>query len=231
MKTAIALVASNQDRNLGAIAGYSEAGGMKILTEAVRDRLIAAGFTVAAFVANAAQLESQDKTELAGLHNLCRSAKSYLDSIAADRKLCLHLHSDAAPTPYSHTAYLYQTTEAEKLGAAIARRVQGALGTTKLVPIKTTNYVYQLDLAPHTSALIEVCAHDYRPDLEALYGRVDACADAVVAGVQEYLGIAQPAQPSEAETLRAQLAAANKQIADIRQYAKAASALLEKIRG
>jgi len=214
VRVAIAIVPSNQDRNLGVIAGYSEAGGMRdVLAPRLAETLEAAGYDAEVFFTG---FESVDQTELEHLHSACRLAKEHLDTVQADIKLSIHLHTDASLEHYSHTAYLYESEEARKLGEAIGRKVQAALGTERLVPIKTTGYVYHKDLQPHTSALIEVCAHDNRRDLEALYGRVPATVQAIVDGVIEYVtaqGVTVDWR-AEAERLRRELETATATIAE-----------------
>jgi hypothetical protein len=210
MRIAVALVPSNQNKNIGVISGYSEAGGMRdVLAPRLAEALERVGIQADVFFT---AYESADKTKYENLHKACGLAKAHLDSVQADLKLCIHLHTDATPEHYSHTAYLYQTEEARKLGEAIGRKVQMALGTERLVPLPTTGYIYHEDLKPHTSVLIELCAHDNKRDLEALYGRVPATVQAIVDGVVEYAATKGGTCPY-CPDLRRQLEVANDRVA------------------
>jgi hypothetical protein len=199
-----------------------------VLAPQLAEALEAVGYSAEVFFTG---FESQDKTDLEHLHSACRLAKAHLDTVQADIKLAIHLHTDASPEHYSHTAHLYESEEARKLGEAIGRKVQTALGTERLVPIKTDGYVYHLDLQPHTSALIEVCAHDNRRDLEALYGRVPATVQALVDGVIEYAGQGNDVDwRAEAERLRRDLEAATATIAERNTILAERNAAIENYR-
>jgi N-acetylmuramoyl-L-alanine amidase len=240
MSIAVAIIPSNQDRNTGAIPGYSEMGGMMGQLGPRLLHVLASRGIEAVMIDSGP--ESIDKTPLENLHRQCRAAKARLSESKADVKLALSLHTNAVgkdKTPFSHTAYLWETEEARRLGEAVAKRVQKVLGTKQLLSIKSDRYVYQVDLEPFVSALLEVCAHDYRPDLDALYAKVDAVAEAIADGILDYVG--QPTTVdyrAELERMRRELEAATTRLADANRrlgehasIAKAAISMMEKIRG
>lgn len=237
---AVAILPSNQDCNTGTIPGYSEMGGMMgQLGPRVQTALRQRGVNAYMFETKP---ESKDAVPLQNLHAQCRAAKKWLDGVPEPVKLALSLHTNAVgkdKTPFSHTAYLWETDEARRLGEAVAKRVQAALGTKQLISIKSDRYVYQVDLEPFVSGLLEVCAHDYRPDLDALYAKVDAVAEAIADGILDYVGRPDVVDyRAECERMRAELAAAtartaeaNKRLSEQASIAKAAISMLEKIKG
>jgi hypothetical protein len=211
---ALALVSSNQNTNLGAIAGYSEAGGCKIIGDKIAG-LLSTGAAIKHFVP---PLETEDDANHTKLRATMAQARTWLDQqkAAGRTTASVHIHTNAAGTPEagtSHTGYCWSndaTTaqESKALGVAIAGRVAAVLG----LPVQEyvyTDWLYDQILEPHPSVLIEVTRHDRRIDLERLYQTVDAVANAILAGALAWAG----SGTSELDTLRRQLAEAQEQLA------------------
>lgn len=202
---AIAVIASNQDRNLGAVAGYSEAGGCRIIGRKVADELDRCGVEVL-YVEPA--LESADTTEHEALYRSFGNAKRWLDGYPGHgyRTAAVHIHTNAASKPEegtSHTGFCWSMNEPESrnLGRPIAKRVAAVLGLP-VVEYRYTNWLYDKLLLPHPSTIIEVTRHDRKPDLEALYARVDAVAVAIAEGIVAWGGVGGEAASDELTRLR-----------------------------
>ncbi len=193
---AVAVIASNQDRNMGAIPGYTEAGGCRIIAKKLCALLTARGCQVL-YVEPA--LESQDKTQHQALYDSFPKAATWLNKQRAEgaRTCAVHVHTNAGSTPAdgtSHTGFCWSMNvpESRQLGRSIAERVAAVLGLP-VVEYQYTNWLYDKLILPHPSTIIEVTRHDRKIDLEALYGRVDAVAAAIADGVLLWGGSTGPA--------------------------------------
>lgn len=209
MSLAVALVPSNQDRNLGAIPGYSEAGGCAIIASKVEQLLADRHTLVRVYTA---PLESQDDSRHTKLAATMREARQWLDTMHEDGRgytpVAVHIHTNAGSTPQagtSHTGYCYGSPEGAALGKVLANRVSAVLGLPVVAYDYTgLGYLFNTLFAPLPSALIEITRHDRRADLERLYASVDAVAAAVVSGILAWAGeSAAPSPPDDLATLRA----------------------------
>ena len=209
MTIALAFVASDQDLNKGAIPGYTECGGCRILasraTEVARDRgLLAAYFEPT--------LESVDDAEHTKLQAKMTEARVWLDKQTSwgNATACVHVHTNAAAMPEqgeSHTGYCYSDAlpGGRLLGKAICERLSVALG----LPVQEYDYsaggwLFDTMLRPHPSLIVEVTRHDRKADLERLYASVEAVASALVDGALDW------AKPATAE-----IAALQRQLAEV----------------
>ncbi len=209
----VALLPSNQDRNLGAIAGYSEAGGCAQIVARVEPLLRQAGAIARTF---SAPLESADDAQHTALKRTMREARLWLESAPAlARKAAVHIHTNAGSTPEvgsSHTGYCYGSPEGAALGKLIANCVSAVLGLPVVAYDYTgQQYLFDVLFAPLPSCLLEVTRHDRLQDLQTLYAQVDRVASAVVAGLLAWAGLPQGQDEvanlrAENERLRAALA-------------------------
>lgn len=204
---AVAVIVSNQDRNLGALAGYNEAGGAQQIGYRVHNRLEARGVRNIYVVP---PLESGDLGNVK-LAATLRQTAATLSALQAQglRACAVHIHTNAGGTPEqgtSHTGYCHtrRVPEGAKLGAAVCTRLPDVL-TLPIVAYDYTGlgYLFETLFGDIPSTIIEVTRHDRRADLDVLYARVDAVADAIVDGVLAWAGeTATQADPRDAEIAR-----------------------------
>jgi hypothetical protein len=197
VSVSLAVLSSNQDRNIGVVRGYSEAGGMRILGDRVAAIAAARGLVCRTFHP---ALESQDGTQYEALYKAFPEARNWLDAQArAGRQtLLMHLHSDAGGG--SHSGYCYSTKRpvSQSLGKALAERCQRALKTATVLGFDRTDWLWDKHAGSHPTVYLEVCAHDVKTDLDALYASVDAVAAELVDGALAWAGEGTQT-PAEAE--------------------------------
>ncbi len=201
MSLSLAVISSNQDRNLGVIPGYSECGGMRILAEAVVKAAADRGAVARHF---APDLESRDDVQYEALYETFPMARKWLDQ-QPGVTLVMHLHSDAGGG--SHSGYCYSTKRpvSTLLGKALAERCQRVLQTARVLGFDRTDWMWDRYAGDHAAVYLEVCAHDVETDLRALYASVDPLASELVDGTLAWVGgVAPPAADPTAE-LRAKV--------------------------
>ncbi len=226
-RLAVAYIPSDQDRNLGAIAGYTEAGGCRILAHQAAQIAIAKGLTAHYFEPG---LESEDDADHARLRVAFAEARLWLDRQTARGLVtcCVHVHTNAGPSPEagsSHTGYCHSTElpGGMGLGVAICERLSAALG----LPVQAydyTGWLFDLLLRPHPSVLIEVTRHDREADLGRLYEARDAVATGLVDGPLAWAGITAAAE--ELAALRRTNAELEAALARYRTFARGVADLL-----
>lgn len=107
----------------------------------------------------------------------------------------VHLHTDSGT--YSHTFGIYTTrfAESERLAWEIGAQVHKELATgefrwfSKLGTIDYDTYLFATR-AEHTPCLIELCTHTVERDIRVLFAQPQVAAEALAAGLADYLGIA-----------------------------------------
>jgi len=185
MRLSVAVISSNQDRNVGVLPGHNEAGSMRFLADKVVAHLESLDVTAQHF---APALESTDKTQYAALYKTFPEARAWCDQrkAAGDQTLILHLHSDAGGG--SHSGYCYSTKRPESttLGRACAEALRDLLGTAKVIGFDRSGWLWDKEAGSHAAAYLEVWAHDVRSDLEAAYRLVDGAASAIALEVQAW---------------------------------------------
>lgn len=210
VKIAIAVVPSNQGYNTApAPAGhpqpYNEMGGMRWLGGEIVSRFAARGVTVKNYEA-----PPDSSTSVVNIDLAYRQAKTWLDGVTADVKLCLSLHTDSAGPIGSHTAYCAghevgqptSTAPGFLWGERLARRVKARLLTKAILALDYSDYLFYLRLKPYTSVLLEVCAHSVLdPDLNNLYAHGTEVAEDIV---DETVAWASGSSTDELARLRAE---------------------------
>lgn len=222
MSLAVALIPSNQDGNLGAIEGYSEAGGCQILADKLEELLSAQGIAIEQFIPT---LESQDDASHTFLKRMMQQARRWLDQHARDgyTVAALHIHTNAASDPRAgipHTGYCWFAgcPGSRELGEAIAERVGRVLDLPVIAyDYSGLSYLADVLFAPLPSVILEITRHDRRADLERLYQTVDVVSTAVVEGLLAWAG--EPAGTDEAAQLRAENERLRQRLAQIAQLA------------
>lgn len=159
---AVALIASNQDRNVSPVnPEYNEAGGMGYLCDLIGKQLSQRVKYVKVF---RGPNESGDQTPLQGLRAQLSEANTWLEGQPSAEKYAISFHTDSGG---SHTFGLYGSDSgdgARLLASLVASTCFEELGTDYLTVGSTvagidfTSYLFNTMIkAP--SVLIEVCSH------------------------------------------------------------------------
>jgi hypothetical protein len=192
---AVAVIPSNQDRNVGAIPGHNEAGNCRIIARKIVSEFSRRGIAVTYWEPI---LESADTADHHGLAQTMRDAAAWLtdqQTRTGAKVAALHVHTNAGTAPdvgSSHTGFCYGNDgRAAALGRTIAERI-GQVLVLPVVPYDYSGlqYLFEVLFPGIPSVLLEVTRHDRLPDLQSLYAKVDAVAVAIVDGTLGWAGIA-----------------------------------------
>lgn len=193
MSIALAIVPSTQQYNVGVGAQftppYNEMGGTRYVANLILGECQRRGITARVFAG-----EADPPSSVANVRAEYIKSKAWLDSRPEATRLCLSLHTDSAGEIGSHTANVYgkepNQTAAQspsyQWGKVLAQRVQATLGTAGILTLDYSDYLFYLLLRPHTSVLLEICAHDVYSDLAALYNKAQLVASTVVDGTLQF---------------------------------------------
>lgn len=188
MKVAVAIVPSNQDRNISVYKNKSEMEGMRLLAGMVHENLERGGISSQVFEGKP---ESKDglHDHLSGLILQTVDAAAWLDSLADDYlKVALHLHSDAPGT--AHTVGIYDPEghdprTAHDLSRNIATLC--AMSHPQELNCEVRSYAYSGYIFSRngslaaTNILIETFTHSDLPSCEWVYeqGGMDRLSEAI----------------------------------------------------
>ena len=234
-KIYIAVMPSNQDRNVSSLqpypfVGYNEGWNMHWLAiEKIVPACTAKGIIARAFWAGPESSDFPAGT-LSVLKAQYANAKAWLNSMpATDVTAMVAHHTDSGATPHTYGIFGGSPIARRDKSFTLARAIADPVGTVFGHPppqgvfdqLGTTNYnqyIFVTDSAPHPSVLIELCSHQSATDLAILYGQPVEIAEAIADGILAWAGqtpTPPPAPPDDTTIgqLRAMLADRDSRIA------------------
>lgn len=199
MGKAVAIIPSNQQRNVSSVPGYSqynEYGGMMHVANLLRSEYRALGLVAEVFDPGSEIFDSS------GTHLFVQRAVERANVWLAEQGggVQVNLHTDSGKE-YSHSFGIYGTArgedESKRLAEWLAPTVRDALGTLELRTFErlgTTDYnkyiFYQYAKAP--TCLLELCSHQTKRDMEALWGRAPLLAKVMASRLRDWFGVVAP---------------------------------------